>query len=282
MVSKYVGYIRVSTQQQSDSGLGLQAQRRRIESYVSVTGGELIEVFEETGSGFDKNRQELKAAIKCAQLHEASIVVSVIDRLTRDVSHFDELITLTPIVCTDTEIRTNVDLRDEVEFAEKEGKLISDRTINALNEARQNGVLLGGSNPRCRNLTDESRAVGRLRAAEVAKTSAYNAYIDIAPQISEWRSTGCTLQQIADRLNADGHTTRRGKLWNHVQVRSVLIRTCPELKTIDRRTAEQRAGVQFAQQEGEKISARTKVALAAYRARGGKLGSQRDNGKKPV
>jgi Recombinase len=54
------------------------------------------------------------------------------------------------------------------------------------------------------------------------RKAADEAYADLRPLLNELRAGGASLQAIADKLNADGHTTRRGKPWNLVQVGRVL------------------------------------------------------------
>ena len=69
---------------------------------------------------------------------------------------------------------------------------------------------------------------GAIKAAkvsvEVRRTRTAEAYADIVPIMTELRQGGATLQAIADKLNSDGHTTRRGAAWNQVQVKRVLDR----------------------------------------------------------
>jgi hypothetical protein len=67
--------------------------------------------------------------------------------------------------------------------------------------------------------TPEPREPSDVWAAKIA---AKEAYADLAPVVSELRSKGQTLRAIADELNRQGHTTRRGKPWNQVQVLRVL------------------------------------------------------------
>lgn len=62
------------------------------------------------------------------------------------------------------------------------------------------------------------------RAGEVVKALADEAYADLAPIVAELRSERLSLRQIADRLNQDGHTTRRGRPWSAVQVKRVIER----------------------------------------------------------
>jgi hypothetical protein len=84
---------------------------------------------------------------------------------------------------------------------------------------------LGGQLPQCRNLTPEAIAKGRQRSAELRARAAIEAYTDLAPTMAKMKANGLSLREIAGRLNADGHTTRRGKPWNQVQVNRVLERT---------------------------------------------------------
>ena len=49
-------------------------------------------------------------------------------------------------------------------------------------------------------------------------------HVDLLPTMLEWRQAGLSQQAIADRLNDEGQTTRRGKPWNQVQVMRVLER----------------------------------------------------------
>ena len=65
---------------------------------------------------------------------------------------------------------------------------------------------------------------GRIVAAKVVSEAAREAYADLAPMMKDCRAEGMTLSAIADKLNAGGHTTRRGKPWNAVQVARVLDR----------------------------------------------------------
>ena len=84
---------------------------------------------------------------------------------------------------------------------------------------------MGGQLPQCRNLTPEAIAKGRQRSAELRARAAIEAYTDLAPTMAKMKANGLSLREIAGRLNADGHTTRRGKPWNQVQVNRVLERT---------------------------------------------------------
>ena len=83
---------------------------------------------------------------------------------------------------------------------------------------------LGASLPQCRNLTDDGRVKGLKRSAAVRKAAAVSAFADLVPFMTELRTEGLSLHAIAERLNADGQSTRRGSTWSATQVKRVLDR----------------------------------------------------------
>ncbi len=67
-------------------------------------------------------------------------------------------------------------------------------------------------------------AKSRQKSIEVRQAAASDAYLDLVPELKERRHSGLSLRKIVERLNEDGHTTRRGKPWNAMQVKNVLER----------------------------------------------------------
>jgi DNA invertase Pin-like site-specific DNA recombinase len=108
--------------------------------------------------------------------------------------------------------------------AEAEAEAISARTKAALAAYKARGGKLGGALSQCRNLTQEARERGAKAAGVANQAKASEAYSDLAPIVAELRDKGRTQVEIAAELNKLGHTTRRGKPWNHVQVGRVLQR----------------------------------------------------------
>ena len=86
-----IAYVRVSTQGQGKSGLGIEAQRAALARFAEAENFDLVETFEEieTGKGSDalEKRPQLAAALRLAKQRGAPIVVAKLDRLSRDVHY---------------------------------------------------------------------------------------------------------------------------------------------------------------------------------------------------
>jgi DNA invertase Pin-like site-specific DNA recombinase len=90
--SKFVGYLRVSTSKQGKNGLGIEAQEKAISDYLSGASGSLLSSFIEVESGRNNVRPKLHEALTACRLHNATLVVAKVDRLTRSVSFLHRLI----------------------------------------------------------------------------------------------------------------------------------------------------------------------------------------------
>jgi DNA invertase Pin-like site-specific DNA recombinase len=225
---KLVGYLRVSTAKQGDSGLGLEAQDAAIRAHRDATGSDLVASYTEVETGKEDdmgNRPELLRAIAHANRSKATLVIAKLDRLARSV-----YVTATlhkagvDFVACDNPTANRLTIQILAAVAENEARMISERTRAALAAYKARGGKLGASLPQCRNLTDAARAKGVARAAAAHKAHADKAYTDIAGWMAELRREGRTLAKIAEQLNVEGHTTRRGAAWNPVQVARVLAR----------------------------------------------------------
>ena len=230
---KLIAYRRVSTARQGTSGLGLEAQDEAINKYAQNENGQLIKVYTEIESGKRNDRPELARALDHAKAAGARLVVAKLDRLTRNTRF------LLGIVESGAEVAFcdlpsippghlgKFFLTQMAAIAELERGMISQRTKDALAAYKARGGVMGSARPECRDNLDRrpgSRARGAKAAGEVAAEQARGAYGHVAPLVVAWRAEGLSQRAIADRLNADGHTTRRGKPWNQVQVKRVLER----------------------------------------------------------
>lgn len=224
-----IAYYRVSTRRQGKSGLGLDAQREAVAAHVKQRGCDLIASYceVETAKRSDiDNRPELRRAIAHAKRAKATLVVAKLDRLSRSVAVIAKMLDEGKVrfVCCDNPEADELTIGIHSVVAQREAKLISKRTKDALAAAKARGTLLGAANPRCRRLTNDDRVKGALAAGETHRASADEAYGDLIDWMVGVRGKNWTLQAIADHLNDNGEETRRGKPWNPMQVTRVLDR----------------------------------------------------------
>jgi DNA invertase Pin-like site-specific DNA recombinase len=221
-----IGYLRVSTKGQGESGLGLEAQQSAIESYARQHGAKIAALYTEVESGKLADRPELAKALAHARRSKSTLVVAKLDRLARNVEFLAKVMNSgCEFAAADMPAANRFMLHVMAAVAEHEARAISDRTKAALAAYKARGGKLGGHLPQCRNLTPEAIAKGRQHSATARARAASEAYADLAPTMKEWRTEGLTLEGIAERLNQQGHTTRRGRAWNPVQVSRVLERS---------------------------------------------------------
>lgn len=149
-----VGYIRVSTDDQADSGLGLAAQRAAVTAESERRGWTLLAIYEDALSGKSLDRPGLAAALDAVETGQAAgIVVAKLDRLSRSLKDFANLMARAQskkwnLVALDL----GVDLSTAAgEFmanvmasaAQWERRIIGQRTREALAAKRAQGVRLG-------------------------------------------------------------------------------------------------------------------------------------------
>lgn len=202
-----VAVLRVSTQGQADSGLGLDAQREAVEAFANAQGLRLVDVVEDTASGTlpPTQRPGMTRALQLLAAGEAGLLVAArADRLTRKTADLYALMDQSAregwcIRTADGVVNTCSDegrLMAQVAglFAEQERRLISARTKGALQAKKAAG--------------------GRLGAP--LRTPA-----ETRDRIRELRLGGLTMEEVAARLNAEGVRTASGRPWTWQNVRRV-------------------------------------------------------------
>lgn len=222
-----IAYYRVSTRGQMVSGLGLDAQKAAVEHYRQSVKGTIMAEYEEQESGKRSDRPQLSYALAHAKRIKATLVIARLDRLSRNVAFLSALLEAgVPFVCTDIPEANKLTLHILAAVAQNEAEITSQRTKAALAQAKARGVLLGSARPGHwagkEHLRVAACAKARIEAVKSVKRKAREAYADILPMMQRMRSEQFTFQEIAERLNKDGHTTRRGKPWSSQQVWIVL------------------------------------------------------------
>ena len=221
-MERAIAYLRVSTQRQHRSGLGLEAQRATIERFSANDSLTIMAEFveAESGKGSDAldRRPQLAAALAAAKAAKCSVGVAKLDRLSRDVAFVAGLMAQrVPFIVAELG-------RDADPFmphlyaalAEKERRLISERTTTALAAKKAKGAVLG--NPS--NLV-QAGDLDRAALMEGAEDLAQR----LAPALRAVRSEGAnTLRGMADALNRRGIKSSRGGVWHPSSVANLLSR----------------------------------------------------------
>jgi DNA invertase Pin-like site-specific DNA recombinase len=211
--------LRVSTERQGASGLGLEAQREAVTCYLNGGAWTLIAEVVEVESGKRNDRPKLAEAIRLCRLHGATLVVAKLDRLARNVAFVSALMESgIDFVAVDFPQANRLTIHIIAAVAEHEAAMISQRTKAALQAAKARGKKLGGF--RGAVITEEARRASREAAQAKARARA----ADLMPVIEEIRECGVTsLNGIADALTSKGiPTARGGAVWSAVQVSRVL------------------------------------------------------------
>lgn len=190
---RYISYLRVSTDKQGQSGLGLEAQRTAVANYLNGGDWELSAEVVEVESGKNDKRPKLAEAINLCKAYNATLVVAKMDRLARD-AHF--LLGLqkagVEFVAADNPQANTLTVGILALVAQQEREATSKRTKDALAAAKAQGKVLGAYDK-----DDKTKFIGRKGTAEdVAK--AREARSQKATQKAE------NLQFVFDRINPDG------------------------------------------------------------------------------
>ena len=214
-LTKYVIYFRVSTKRQGESGLGLEAQKRDIEIFLerySAEPYEVLRTFTEVESGTLDTRPHLQTAIALAKAEKAILLVSKLDRLSRDVEFIAGLIKRCNFKVACMPNADKFQLQLYAALAEQEREFISQRTKQALQAAKARGVKLGG----LRDTTMKRNEVVAQKADAFAMKHKKLLKSLVAQKLS--------LNAIAASLNETGLRTVRGKGFTATQVSRMIDR----------------------------------------------------------
>ncbi|MFN5862044.1 MAG: recombinase family protein, partial [Pseudanabaena sp.] len=209
-MTKAIGYIRVSTQEQATQGYSLDAQTAKLKAYASLYDIELIDIVVDAGvSAKSLKREGLQRVLTTLDNGGAdAVLIFKLDRLTRSVKDWNVLIekyfTNHALLSVSDQIDTRTAagrlcLNVLMSVAQWERETIGERTSTALQYKKSQGQHIG-SVPYGYESIDKTLAVVESEAAAIAL-------------IQEMREQGAKLQAIADELNAQNITSKRGGTW---------------------------------------------------------------------
>src|SRR5262249_27734035 len=218
-------YIRVSSEEQADSGLGLEAQRQRIAAYCELKGLRLAKVFEDPGISGGKplaSRPAGSQLLAAAKKSKAIVIASKLDRLFRSVADaatviadFDkkgiQLVAIGEAFDTTNPYGRAMAQMASV-FAELERAMIRERTRSAMSVKRSRGERISGHAPFGWDFGRGGRLVQNAREQKIIS------------RVRRLRAAGLSYRGIATRLEGEGVRPKRGRRWVHTTVKSILAR----------------------------------------------------------
>ena len=219
---KVIGYIRVSTDEQAQGGVSLEAQRAKLEQYAELYDLHLVDVVVDAGvSAKNLHREGLRSALTALDAGQAAgLLVAKLDRLTRSVRDLSDLLekyfgTKYALLSVAEKVDTSsaagrMILNIMATVSQWEREVIGERTSAALQHKIAQGQHVG------------SPALGfRMTKGQLEQDQAELAIVD---RILELRANGMTLQAIADLLNSESIPTKRGGKWHPSTVTYILSR----------------------------------------------------------
>lgn len=211
-------YCRVSTQEQADSGLGLEAQEQRCRAYAIANEWSIAGLYVDAGiSAKSIDRPQLQHALE-ALTPNSVLVVLKLDRLTRsiaDLQPLSEQISRAGAEWVSVQEKFDTSnatgrlmLRMILELSQWEREVIGERTSSALQQKKRRKERLG-TTPL--GFTTVEKQVVALPSEQVTVARA-----------RELRHQGLSMRKIAAKLTDEGHKTKRGGRWQAETIAKIL------------------------------------------------------------
>lgn len=222
---KFIGYCRVSTDEQGQKGHGLSAQKKAIKEFFgSHLNGTLLDIKEEVASGKRISRPLFDYVLAVAKRERATVIVAKLDRIGRSLGVLAKVQGLgVPFLCADAPNDSEMITGIKMVFAQEERRLIGERTRAALSVLKEKGKKLGWHNPKIRKKVLKKFKAKRTALAKRKSESKIHHRVSSAKAFSEslrplFKSliqNGQTVRGIVNYLNEEAVATPTGKgLWH--------------------------------------------------------------------
>ncbi|MEN9897010.1 MAG: hypothetical protein RLZZ66_659 [Pseudomonadota bacterium] len=225
-VVKAIGYTRVSTSEQGKSGLGIEAQKADIQLFCEKNGIDLLDIVQEVTSakGDYRNRPTLYTLISKCKKEKCSLIVSKLDRLSRDVESIANLVNDRSIRFIVVQLGLEADnfqIHLFASLAQKERDWISQRTKAAL-QAKKEKAIKEGIELKLGNRKNPKEA--NAKGLIIIKNNADKFAENLSDLILNYKARGFTLSEISVELNKLSIPTPRGGIWHPKSVSNLIKR----------------------------------------------------------
>ena len=216
-MNKFVAYYRVSTNRQN---LGLDAQRNSVHQFISNDEANiLIGEYSEKESGKHNQRKELNNAINHCISTNSTLIISKLDRLSRNVSFIFQLRDSgIKFIALDIPSFNTLSLGIYAAMAQAEREMCSKRTKEAL-AVKKLTMKLGAPNAK---FTDEMRIKAAKINNQIANENMNNLRAKL--MIQSLLASTSNLSEIARKLNENGFRTSKESLFSSTQVKRIIDR----------------------------------------------------------
>lgn len=231
MMNNCVAYYRVSTDKQGKSGLGLEAQKHAVETYLNRNGWNLVKDFTEVETGKGRNalkvRPQLDQALKTAKKEKAILIIAKLDRLARNVAFISNLMESgVDFMACDIPNANKLTIHILAAVAEDEAVRISERTKAAFQQLKEN--LKNDDFREERKAKGKSLQIGNPQSAETLNKNRIKNAASFAesmrPAMTEFKNRNMTQRQMVIELNNRQIKAPRGGEWSLTSVQNCLKR----------------------------------------------------------
>jgi len=242
---RVAGYLRVSTEDQAESGLSLQNQELKVVGLAGVHDWEVVAVVEDSGvSAKSVNRPGLQRVLSLVRSRKIdAVVVYKLDRLTRNLRNLLDLLEIfhrfkvrlvSVTEAIDTESATGRMLVSILGvIAEWERGIIAERTSAALGQLKRNGKRYSGLAPFGWRYTEDGEMVPVENERETLRI------------IGGLTEKGCSLRKIAAELETQGRKPRKAKRWHPTVISSLKDAALAEISATGRGDKQRFLAVEF-------------------------------------